>query len=278
MTGSEGLLGSTFCQYSSIGEIRGFSKERLDITSALSVEKILSAERPDIILHTAAFTNVEACEMYPEKAYSINVVGTENLVSYCKKNKVLLIYISSTGVYGSGKNSAYIESDIPKPTTMHHKTKYQAEQLIMRTLKDYLILRTGWLYGATKLHSKNFVYNRFMEAKYKDVIFSDSGQSGNPTFVMDLVGQIDLLITENLFGTFNCVNSGENVTRYNYVHEIIKNFGLNCEVKPGDSSLFARVAPVSKNESAINAKLNQLDLNTMGDWKEALSRYIESIK
>ena len=278
VTGANGLLGSSFCTYSTFKNVKGFSKDLLDITSSDSLEKKLDIEKPDIILHTAAFTNVEACENNPEKAFLVNVLGTKNLAKYCKKNNVSLIYISSTGVYGSSKTNVYSEFDSVKPTTVHHKTKYEAEMIVSNTLKDYLILRTGWLYGGSKSHNKNFVYHRYMEAKNNNVMHSNNTQIGNPTYVIDLVNQIDLLITENVKGLFNCVNSGESVSRYNYVFEIIKSFNLNCQVKAGDSSLFKRVAPVSNNESAINSKLNQLNINIMGEWKLSLNKYINILK
>lgn len=278
VTGSSGLLGSSFCRFSKFNNIKGGSRDLMDITSKESVTRLLNSERPDIIVHAAANTDVEACERDPEGASLVNIYGTKNITDYCKKNKIFLIYISSTGVYGSSKTGAYTEFDSVTPTTVHHKTKYEAELIVRNCLKDHLILRTGWLYGGSKSNSKNFVYQRYIEAKNNEIIYSNNFQKGNPTYVRDLVEQIDLLIKKNVRGLFNCVNEGENVTRYNYVHEIIKSFNVGCEVRPGDSDLFRRVAPVSNNESAINCKLNRLNINIMGDWGQALRRYIKYLK
>lgn len=278
VTGSNGLLGSSFCNFSKYKNILGCSKELLDITSSKSLHKVLDKEKPDIILHTAAFTNVEKCEINPEKSYEVNVLGTKNIVDYCSINNIFLIFISSTGVYGSHKINQYVESDMVDATTIHHKSKHKAELIISKNLNDYLILRTGWLYGGDISLKKNFVYKRYLEANNKKLLYSNNKQIGNPTYVIDLVKQIDLLIDKNITGLFNCVNSAHNVSRFDYVSEIVNLFDLDCIVESKDASHFKRVAPVSNNESAINLNLNNLGLNIMRDWKVSLKEYINTVK
>ena len=118
----------------------------------------------------------------------------------------------------------YIEFDEVTPTTIHHKSKYEAERIVKDHLSKYLILRTGWLYGGDKTHSKNFVYKRFLEANNQERIFSDNTQIGNPTYVVDLAKQIDVLIEKKQYGLFNCVNQAKLVSRYDYVKKIVELF------------------------------------------------------
>ena len=100
VTGANGLLGSSFCNFSKYKNIIGCSKESLDIISLKSLHKILDKEKPDIILHTAAYTNVEKCEINPEKSYEVNVLGTKNIVDYCSKNNIFLIILSFFALTG----------------------------------------------------------------------------------------------------------------------------------------------------------------------------------
>ena len=278
VTGSSGMLGATFIAMMSDSYVISEFSPGTNITDAGKVEKQLRAINPDIILHTAAYTDVNGCELDPQKAYSVNVEGTSNIVDYCLTSDTELIYISSTGVYGDHKHRPYLESDETLPTSIHHQTKLQAERLVESYLSKYLIIRVGWLYGGSISHKNNFVYRRFLDAKDETLIYSNTGQIGNPTSCHDVVNQICLLLEHNQDGIFNCVNDGDNVSRHCYVTEIIKNFELDCVVGTGNPDLFKRIAPVSANESAANNRLNSLGLNIMGPWKASLVRYITRVR
>ena len=273
------MLGSSMVR--SLGrdyDVIGYDKINLVVTDIDQVRKVINDEDPDIIIHTAANTDAEYCEKNPEKAYSVNTSGTENIVkSIAEKNSdITMVFISSTGVYGNFKDSPYIESDEVNPTSVHHKSKYFGEQSIY-CLKKYLIIRTGWLFGGRIENKKNFVYNRYLEARKNDLIYSDFQQKGNPTYTKDLCVQIEYLLREKLFGLFNAVGNGV-ATRYEYVQEIISCFGLSCVVKRVSHGNFQRIAPVPLNESAVNEKLKSLGIDLMRPWRKSLAEYISTIK
>lgn len=268
------MLGSSLLELLPFNTI-GFNSNTLDITNAKKCINILKNEKPDIIIHTAAYTNVEDCETNSEKAYKVNIIGTQNLVNYCIDKNILFIYISSTGIYGTKKEKEpYNEFDNTDPTTIHHKSKLEAEKIVQNHLSKYLILRTGWLFGGEKKHNKNFVYKRYLEAMQSSEMYSDSSQIGNPTYVQDLVKQIQILIENTQYGIFNCVNNAYCVSRYDYVRKIVNLFNLKCDVKKASKDIFQRVANVSQNESARNYKLELMNLNVMSNWDDALKKYI----
>jgi len=271
------MLGSSLLEYLGFSNLFYMDSEH-DITNPEIVLKTLNKIKPDIIIHTAAYTDVEACEVNIDKAYKVNSLGTQNLVNYCIDKDVLFIYISSTGIYGTSKKEAYTEFDQVKPTTIHHKSKYEGEITVQNHLSKYLILRTGWLYGGEKTHAKNFVYKRYLEASNTNVIYSDNSQIGNPTHVIDFIRQMKVLIDNSQYGIFNCINEAICISRFDYVSKIIELFDLNCEVKAAPERMFKRVAPVSTNESAINYKLNLLGMNIMRNWEVPLNEYIQQLK
>jgi len=278
VTGADGLLGAAILKYlSKRYDVIGYGKDTLDVTNKNETHKILSKQNPKIIIHTAANTDAEYCEKNPDEAYSVNSKGTENIVDFIlsSKKQIIIVYISSTGVYGKEKQDPYTENDIAIPTTIHHKSKLIAEQLVSQ-LENHLIIRTGWLFGGELLNKKNFIYNRFLEGKKNNLIYSDFEQKGNPTFVNDLCSQIELLINNKHFGLYNCVGEGV-ASRYEYVKEIISCLGLPCKVLKAPHKTFNRIAPVSFNESAINYKLNSLKINVMQPWKKALADYVRTI-
>ena len=278
ITGANGMLGSTIVKsFKNKYDVIGYDKKGLDVTDIGQIKEVINDEDPDIIIHTAANTDAEYCERNPEKAYLVNTSGTENIVkSIAEKNSdITMVFISSTGVYGKMKDDPYIEYDEVNPTTIHHKSKYFGEQSIYR-LRKYLIIRTGWLFGGRTENKKNFVYNRYLEAVKKDLIYSDFQQKGNPTYTKDLCDQIDYLLHAKLFGLFNAVGIGV-ATRNDYVKEIVSNFGLSCVVEKIPHDDFQRVAPVPLNESAVNQKLKSLGIDLMRPWKKSLAEYIATI-
>jgi len=259
-------------------DVTGYDKKSFDVTDRKCVNEIINSKGPDIIIHTAANTDAEFCERNPEEAYLVNTTGTDNIVNCLLENNndALLVYISSTGVYGESKNDPYTEYDLVNPTTIHHKSKYSGEQSVFR-LNKYLVIRTGWLFGGSINHKKNFVYNRYLEAVDKDYIYSDFQQKGNPTSINDLCTQIEYLLQKKMYGLFNAVGNRV-ATRYDYIKEIISCFGLPCIVKKTSHKNFQRIAPVSLNESAINHKLKLFEIDLMRPWKKSLLEYISTIK
>lgn len=277
ITGKNGMLGSSLISKLNYENIVGIDRT-IDITNSKQVFNKLEEEKPNIIIHTAAYTDVESCETDPNKAYLINTIATQNLVNYCINKDILFIYISSTGIYGTNKDDRYNEFDEVNPTTIHHKSKYEGEKIVQNHLTNFLILRTGWLYGGDKAHAKNFIYKRFLEASKNTTIYSDNSQIGNPTYINDLIKQIEVLIEKKQLGVFNCINEAINISRYDYVKKIVELFGVQSKVEVAPQDMFKRVAPVSHNESAQNYKLELLKLNRMGDWEKSLKNYIEKLK
>ncbi len=107
---------------------------------------------------------------------------------------------------------------------------------------------------------------------------SDNVQIGNPTYALDLVKQIKILINNNQVGLYNCVNQAKNISIFHYVKKIIELFGLDCKVERAEEGAFKRTAPVSYNESALNHKLELLSINCMRNWDDALQEYIKILK
>jgi len=281
ITGVNGLLGSTLFReaYSYGWEAVQLSRSDIKVEMKLeTLSNILLDLDCSVLIHCAANTNVEACEYDQLGCFRDNVLLTEKLAIACRLNDIKFVFISSTGIYGNYQDDPYCEYDAVVPTTIHHQSKWLAEKLIPNTVKDYLIIRTGWLFGGDWNMPKNFVANRIKEAvSSQGSIHSDTSQSGNPTFVGDVARNIYELLAQSYSGTFNCVNHGS-ATRFEYVTEIIRLSGLNVSVLPIDGSAFKRKAKVSHNESAVNFKLTEFGLDKMPSWKKSLSDYINTIR
>jgi len=275
LTGSTGMLGTQIKQYC----VRaGWNYTELDRAQfdwknvEPNVEKIGGH---DVIIHTAANTNVEFCESNYEAAYRDNTLLTERLALASYRAGTKFVYISSTGVYGNHiKDRPYHEYDLVKPTTHHHHSKLLAEKAIQSITNDYLIIRTGWVFGGSPDNKKNFVARRIEEALCSDgVINCNDEQVGCPTYTDDLTTRIFELIKNNEVGLYNCTNENF-ASRLEYVRKILTAASINVQVRPASAESFNRNAPVSDNETATNLKLRQMGYSAMPDYEDSLLKYI----
>jgi len=142
ISGTSGMLGSNLLHLIHNDNIVGCGRE-LDITDAKKLGLALKHANPDIIIHAAANTDVEGSEKNRNEAYRINTLGTQNLVNFCIEKDILFVYLSSTGIYGREKEKdPYDEFDNSNPTTIHHKSKFEAEKIVKSHIHKHLIIRT----------------------------------------------------------------------------------------------------------------------------------------
>ncbi len=140
---------------------------------------------------------------------------------------------------------------------------------------EHLIVRTGWLFGGPPAGPKNFVWKRLVEARGAERMTSDPWQRGNPTLAEDVAAQIAALAGLGLGGTVNCVADGS-ASRCEYVAAVVEAAGLSCRVEPAERP-FPRLAQVSMNETAFNARLRRLGLDGMPPWRESLNAYVRGL-
>lgn len=277
ISGASGLLGSACCET--------FARHNIDV-STLSRERAWELVRAryavdlvgaDVVIHAAANTNVEQCEVDPDACYRDNYLLTDGIAAACVSVSVPLVYISSTGVYGEAQDSPYREYAEPRPTTNHHRAKLLGEQAVLNASPRNLVLRTGWLFGGAFDNPKNFIARRIEEAinaaRHGHTLFSNSEQRGCPTFTEDVAERILLLIKERRSGIYNVVNEG-NASRQEYVRAIVEAAGLTVPVESADAASFNRRAKVSSNEMAVNWRAQETGLPAMPCWRDSLRRYI----
>lgn len=275
LTGGSGLLGSALQH---VLKEAGRDAVALPWDAALDQSPLelavkLKQLRVSHLVHCAANTNVEQCEKTPDLTFRDNLLVSEVWATACAEANVRLVFISSTGIYAPNSDSPSCEFDTPQPKTVHHRSKYLAECSVQTLCPGTLVIRTGWLFGGALAGKSDFVTGRLREAQNVDVILSNTEQRGNPTYTLDVGRKIMQLIDAGHSGVFNCVNQG-GASRYDYVKAVLDNAGLEIPVEARPAEHFARVAPVSPNETADNWKLAQIGLNDLDDWQTALARYM----
>ena len=274
LTGATGMLGSAFAE--TLGADATLAdRARLDIGAPRALEALIAEAEAALVINCAAHVDAERGETDPDPVYASNAILPGMLALACRRRGVPLVHFSSTGCYGAWKASPYTEEDRLEPTTVHHRSKLAGEAAVREATGEHLILRTGWLFGGSPQHKKNFVWRRLLEVARASRLTSDTAQFGNPTYVGDVVRQSLDLVAGGVCGTFNCVGTGT-ASRFEYVARIVAASGLPCELVPGGA--FVRLAPVSPNEMALNYRLGLMGLDRMPHWTTALDSYVAALR
>jgi len=249
ITGSNGLLGQKMVKLLlsknnyeihalSRGENRlankeGYTYHRIDITKKDQLTKLVSEIQPLYIVHTAAMTNVDACELNQAKCDMINVDTVKTLVDLCKINNIHLIHLSTDFIFDGMKGAFYTEEDDPNPLSYYGLSKLKSEKIILNTISRYTIIRTILVYGLVDHNDRSnivlWVKNSIENKKEINVV---TDQYRMPTLAEDLAESCLLAIENDAFGIFN-VSSNKLMSIYEIAIEVAKMFHLDINyIKP----------------------------------------------
>lgn len=264
VTGAKGMLGQDLCPI--LEDVGAFVIETdvdtLDITKGDAVEQALTDIHPDMVIHCAAYTNVDKAEEELETAKLINVTGTENIAKICGKLDIPLVYISTDYVFDGTKTEPYAPDDTTNPLNNYGLTKLQGEEAVKKYCEKYYIARTSWLYGH---YGKNFVETMISLAG-KDELKVVDDQIGCPTWTVELANGILKLLSKP-YGTYHVCGSGS-TSWYGFAQEIFKQTGLNVKLKPCTTEEFPR--PAKRPQYSVMA-----NENICRNWQVALHDYLE---
>jgi len=243
----------------------------LDITHESEVYKKIKKFKPDFVINTAALTDVDGCEDFPEEACKVNTLGPYYLALACKKTGSFLIHFSTEMIFDGLKQVPYDENDVPNPCSIYGLTKYQGEEKIKSaTSPYYVIFRTSWLFGGK---GPKFVTKFIEKASNTPQLEIVNDQIGSPTYINDIAQATAMFIKAPRTGTFHMANKGE-ASRWEMAGFIKQELSLDCHL-----------IPISYQELGIKtyrpprAVLTSLYKNTyaflqLRSWQEALKEYL----
>jgi len=251
---------------------------KYDICDIDGLKKVFDEVRPWLVIHGAAFTDVDGCEKYPEKAEAINVQGTKNIVSLCSEYKAKLIFISTDYVFDGENSQAYTVDDTPSPLNVYGHTKLAAEQAVLNGANESLVVRTSWLFGKG---GKNFVKTIKEKSAHGDTLKVVNDQRGSPTHTLSLAKALMKLIKAVFFSSKQTENHGiyhisnsETCTWYEFAKKIIDLCNINVDVVAVDSTEFVRPAKRPKLSVLDNSRYEQITKHRLCSWVQALQTYL----
>ncbi|MBA2943265.1 dTDP-4-dehydrorhamnose reductase [Paenibacillus sp. CGMCC 1.16610] len=274
VTGANGQLGQDIVKIlGSNHEIYGFGREQLDITNEYQCLEVLESLKPDVVIHSAAYTAVDLAETEEDKAYEINAFGTRNLAVATEKVGAKLCYISTDYVFDGTGTTPYREYDNTNPQSIYGKSKRAGELLVQTLSTKYFIVRTSWVYG---LYGANFVKTMLKLAQDRDSLKVVNDQFGSPTYTVDLANFLEQLVRTELYGIYHASNTGV-CSWFDFASAIFEESGKKINVMPCSTEEFPRPAPRPRFSAMEHMAIRANGFEDLRPWREGLQAFLEEL-
>lgn len=292
ITGAKGMLGSKLTEVlSPVFDLVVTDREEMDITNSQQVEDIVSRNKPNYIIHCAAYTAVDKAEDEKDVCHKINVAGSANVARSANKAGSTLITISTDYVFDGQKKSPYLESDETTPLSVYGQSKFDGEKEVAKLCPQHYIIRSSWLFGEMPAGqspppgrvqpsgrrlggaNSNFVEKIIELSKKNDVVKVVDDQIGSPTYTGDLSLAIRRIIESKIsYGIYHFSGSGE-ASWFDFAKEIFIKTNLKSDLVPIKSSEFPQKAKRPRYSYLSKEKIeNALDFKARS-WQEMLEDY-----
>ena len=259
----------------------------LDITNQQQVLEKITAEKPDIVINAAAYTDVNCCEKQEALAQKINGEAVGYIAEACEQVGAVMVHYSTDYVFDGAKKTGYMESDIPNPINAYGRTKLLGEKLLQQNCSKFYLVRTAWIFG--RFGPKNFVQKMIklaklklsysplkkffylLAGKMKIKVVNDS--FGKPTYALDLAAATREIIDGHLpYGIYHLTNETPDggISWYEFAAKAIALSGIDIKIVPCRSEDFPQPARRPQYSALLNTKLPK-----MRDWKSALEEYLK---
>ena len=247
------------------------TRKEADITDSRAVDQAFDRTQPDIVVHCAAFTAVDDCELHPELAFKVNTEGTENVARACRKRSIPILYLSTDYVFDGEKPEPYIETDRPSPLNVYGQSKLAGEESVKELAARFWIVRVSWLFGPW---GRNFVRAILDQACTGQPLRVVADQAGAPTYTMHLAEKIEAIFTGTEDGIYHVTNQGY-CSWFEFAKEILHQAGLDhITVSPIPSSALDRRARRPLNSRLANTRLEASGLGLLPPWQDAVRSYL----
>jgi dTDP-4-dehydrorhamnose reductase len=285
VTGSAGMLGSALCPALNQRGHKVFATDlttendkiqHLDVRIFKQVAETVEQTKPDMVMHLAAETDVDKCEIEPDHAFLTNTIGTQHVTLVCQKHDIPMVYISTIGVFYGDKIEPYTEFDLPNPINVYGRSKLEGEKIVQSFLHRYYIVRAGWMVGGGPEKDKKFIGKIIKQIKERSAIKAVNDKIGSPTYTVDFSRCLTNLIETGYYGLYHCTNKGY-CSRFDVAKKIVEFLGRSdVTVEPVSSAYFPLPAARARSEMSKNYKLELIKKDTTRNWEVALKEYIDS--
>ena len=252
---------------------------QLDITDSKTVSETIEGIKPDVVIHCAAWTAVDAAEDEENipMVYAVNADGTRNIAAACKKAGCKMIYISTDYVFdGQGTEPWKADCREYAPLSVYGKSKLQGELAVAEILEKYFIVRIAWVFGK---NGKNFIRTMLNVGKKYPEVRVVNDQIGTPTYTLDLARLLVDMAESEKYGCYHATNEGGYISWYDFTCEIFRQAGYDTKVIPVTTEEYGLSKAVRPFNSRLDkSKLEEKGFEPLPDWKDALKRYLKEVE
>lgn len=271
VTGANGQLGQALADsLSKSYNLVGVDLPKVDITLREQLFASIEAAEPDLVIHCAAYTNVDGCALEPGRAYRINALGTQHVALACQAHGIPMLHISTNEVFSGEAREGYEEWMPMEPINAYGRSKAAAEQFVRSLLPQHYIVRLAWLFAPG---GRNFIHSIMSRAQTEGRVRVVTDEVGNPTYAGDAAEAIGKLIYTGQYGTYHLVNSGA-CSRWAFAREILRLAEMeDVPVQPIRLSDFKRPSRPPRFGALKNLAAAGLGI-TLRPWQEALAEFM----
>ena len=244
-----------------------------DICDYEKLKEVFAEEKPDGVIHLAAYTAVDRAESESEICRAVNTKGTENIAGLCAEYGIKLLYTSTDYVFGGNENKFYETDDVKAPLNVYGITKLEGEEAVKRLCDKYFIVRISWVFGE---NGNNFVYTMMRLGKEREEISVVNDQTGSPTYTKDLAPLLCDMIESEKYGEYHATNEGV-CTFAEFAAEIMKASGLRAKIKPITSDEYPAAAERPHYSTLSKKSLDENGFARLPDWHDALTRFTANV-
>ena len=270
IAGEKGQLGRSLLTMLAGHTLSGCDLPELDITDREAICARIAGFAPDIVIHTAAWTEVEGCARDPEQAHRVNGLGTRNIALGCAASDAAMVYISSNEVFDGTATEPYDERALLNPINPYARSKAAGESFVRDLLTRFYIVRTAWLYAPG---GRNFPHRIIELADKQGSLRVVTDEVSNPTYAPDLAKALAALIQSKAYGTYHLVNKGY-CSRYDFAREILRiSKRQHIPVERITLDDFQRVSTPPRFAPLANTAAAALGIE-LRPWREALAEFL----
>jgi len=275
ITGASGQLGQDLLtELTARHECLGISHADVDVTDFAALAGCVAAYQPDLVIHSAAYTDVDGCERDPDRAYQTNALGTWNVAAAASQCDAAVAVISTDFVFDGAKREPYTEFDATNPLSHYGASKRAGERAAFGANPRTFVIRTQWLYG---VHGRNFPY-AILRAAARGEVRVVADQIGAPTYSPDLARMIGRIIETPRYGTYHANNAGA-CSWYEFAVELYRLAGLDPSIIcPIPSAEYP--TPTRRPAYSVLRRyaLELMGLDDARPWQEAAREFIEAAR
>jgi dTDP-4-dehydrorhamnose reductase len=270
ITGAGGQLGRALQAALANDEITALTRSQLDIARLRDVTEAIAIHRPDIVINTAAYTNVDGAETEREEAYRCNALGPRNLALATSTRHIPLLHVSTDYVFDGLSDRPYHEFDQTRPLSVYGQSKLAGEQAVTTFNPSHYIVRTAWLYSPD---GKNFP-KTMLSLSSRDEVRVVSDQCGSPTYAPHLAEAIVDLIETGSYGIYHLAGNG-GASWYELTLKLYHACGIGTPVRPVATSEFPR--PAVRPRYSVLTSIQDPQI-LLPPWEDGLAEFSRKVK